>query len=268
MQITLPNLTTRAKRRSVAAEATPGRVADEPLEQLLRRYGRRRTLAVRDQIVERCRPVVEGMARSLCLRLPRCVDVQDLIHAGMCGLMRAIEKYEPSRCDQFLPFLRIRARGAMLDELRGMDFLPRQHRRRLRERERAMEQLRQELAREPSDGELAAALGISLQALQTASIETRSQPWAEGWDAGDGDSDALDRLPDGSLESPLEALDRRDLLQKIQDCLQPIEWQVLQLHYLEGLSGKDIARRLRLSASRICQIHVRVVDRLKERLGN
>src|SRR5262245_23487811 len=103
-------------------------------EELLRRYRRRRSVLLRDQLVEQQRRTVAAMARRLASRLPPCVDEQDLVHAGIWGLMQAIDKFEPQRCEQFATFMRIRVRGAMLDELRNMDFLPRLYRRRLRER--------------------------------------------------------------------------------------------------------------------------------------
>lgn len=247
----------RSERRSV----------DATIQRLVEQYGRRRAVALRNQIVERCRPVVEAMARTMALRVPRCVDAQDLLHSGMWGLMQAIDSYRPARCDQFMAFMRIRVRGAMLDELRGMDYLTRQQRRRLRQREQAMAELRQELAREPSDAELAAAMGVSHSALRQSYRDgVRARQLTGDAEAGEH-LDLLDRLADEAGESPSEAIERKELLAKIRAILRPVEWKVLQLHYLEGMSGKEVARRLRLSASRICQIHVRVVDRLKERLA-
>jgi RNA polymerase sigma factor for flagellar operon FliA len=238
------------------------------LEELLQCHRRRRSIALRNQIIERCREVVETMARTLAYRLPPSVDPQDLVHAGIWGLMQAVEKYEPTRCDQFVAFMRIRVRGAMIDELRNMDFLPRLYRRRLRDREQALSRLRLELLREPSSAELAAELGVSPDELQRA---YQNKPQVQGGQgsqpAGGEDVDnLLEHLTDQAVESPIEVIDRQDLLDKIRDSLRPVEWKVLQLHYLEGMSGKEVARRLRLSASRICQIHGRVMDRLKSRL--
>lgn len=237
-------------------------------EELLRRYRRRPTVRVRDLLVERHRQIVESMARSLMRRLPPSVDSQDLVHAGIWGLMQALEKFEPQRSDQFSTFMRIRVRGAMLDELRNMDFLPRLYRRRLRHREAALQRLRAELLREPLDVELAEELGVTVETLQRSYARR-----GEVHNVSRGDSpengrgwDGLDLLVDDETESPIEAISRQEMMAKIRDNLEPIEWKVLQLHYLEGMSGKEVARRLRLSASRICQIHLRVLSRLKTRL--
>jgi RNA polymerase sigma factor for flagellar operon FliA len=179
--------------------------------------------------------------------------------------MQAIDVYEPSRCDQFQAFMRIRVRGAMLDELRNMDFLPRLFRRRVRERNEVRARMRMELEREPTDSELAAALGITEVALlrRCEPNVLRALPAGE-----EGAEDRFEQLADDAVESPIEAITRQELIERIRISLDPVEWRVLQLHYLEGLNGKQVARRLRLSASRICQIHGRVLERLKLRLSS
>lgn len=250
---------------SDAAASSDAAGGHELTEDLLRRYRRRGSTALRDQVVERHREIVESMARGLAQRLPPSVDAQDLVHAGMWGLMQAIATYEPARCDQFSAFMRIRVRGAMLDELRHMDFLPRLFRRRLRERSEAVVRLRSVLEREPSDAELAAELGVS-----EAVLWQRYESWSgRACTSGEGaDGDRMEQLTDDDIESPIEAITRQELLQMIRQSLGPIEWKVLQLHYLEGMTGKQVARRLRLSASRICQIHGQVLDRLKAQLAS
>jgi RNA polymerase sigma factor for flagellar operon FliA len=243
------------------------------VSRLLRRYRSRPTIRNRNLIVERFRPQVELTARALAARLPRCVDVHDLVHAGIWGLLQAIESFRPERGRPFPSFMRMRVRGAMLDELRNMDYLPRLYRQLLRDREHARAALRLRFDRDPNDAELAAELGVSEARLRrvTATIEPFDALRLRGAqgsdDAGEGVAGTIDSLPDLDLESPIEALNRRDLLAKIESSLQPIEWKVLELHYFEGLSGKEVARRLRLSASRICQIHGRVLSRLKSRLA-
>lgn len=237
----------------------------ESTEDMLRRYRRRQSMTLRDRVVERHRGLVEGMARMLASRLPPTVDAQDLVHAGMWGLMQAIATYEPERCDRFTAFMRIRVRGAMLDELRSMDYLPRLIRRRLRQCNDALVRLRATLHREPSRDELAAELGITTEALARWMANAGMKALGTG---PDGDTDAfVDEIVDEDLESPIEPIARAELLQLVRAALQPVEWKVLQLLYLEGMTGKQAARRLRLSPSRVCQIHGRVLDRLKSQLA-
>jgi len=224
---------------------------------------------MRNRLVERYRGIVESVAFSMAARLPSSVDVQDLVHAGMWGLMQAIENYEHERGIQFLTFMRIRVRGAMLDELRNLDFLPRLVRRRKRAFDAAETRLRETLLREPSDAELAEALGVPESTLWkrfSPAPPVRGQRRRDLRLEGGG-TDGLDDLVDEHVESPLDALDRQEMVEMIRASLQPIEWKVLELHYLDGLSGKEVARRLRLSASRICQIHGRVLSKLKARLA-
>ena len=255
-----------ARETAVARSPNAGRArrgAEESTEDLLRRYRLRGSSALRHRVVERHRDQVVSMAHGLATRLPRSVDAQDLVHAGMWGLMQAIASYEPDRCDRFQAFMRIRVRGAMLDELRNLDFVPRLLRRRLRERNTVRARLCMELEREPTESELAAALGIS----ETALLR-RCEPslWRiERGDDGDAEEDRCESLADDGVESPIEALTRRELLELIRASLDRVEWRVVQLYYLEGLNGKQVARRLRLSPSRICQLHARVLEKLKER---
>ena len=233
-------------------------------EQLLERYRLRRSRAILNEVVERHRSVVESMAYTLVTKLPRNVDVQDLAHAGMWGLLQAISSFEPERCNSFEAFMRQRVRGAMLDELRHMDFLPRLFRRRVRERDAASARLRMELEREPTNSELADELGISEDALLRCpeSKVIRSVHWREH----ESDEDHFEHLPDEAIESPIDVITRQELLELVRKNLDPIEWKVLKLHYLDGLTGREVARRLHLSASRICQIHVAVLGRLKQQL--
>lgn len=266
---------TKSSSRSSSRNGSMRLVDRAPVktESLWARYRRTRSDRARNLLVERYRGIVEGMAMAMAARLPSSVDVQDLAHAGMWGLMQSVEHFEPERGINFLAFMRIRVRGAMQDELRTMDYLPRLVRHRHRALHAAEQKLRETLRREPSDAELAAVLGVSEADLwrrycSALPAEISHQQMRGPADGNDGSSeDFLEDLVDEQHENPIEVIDRREMLEKIQASLQPIEWKVLRLHYLEGMSGKDVARRLRLSASRICQIHGRVLSKLKSRLG-
>jgi len=241
-------------RRGGAKAAVP---AVERGDGLLARYRRRPSVRLRNLLIERYRGMVEAMAQTLAQRLPASVDRQDLVHAGIWGLIRALNAYRPDRGATFVGFMRVRVRGAMIDELRHSDRLARMQRQHARRRDAALESLRARLQREPSDAELAQELGVSERGYRLRfSAEVAPQR-----------VDAADELPDAAAECPSDPADRADLLRRIQACLPPIEWRVLHLHYIEGLTGKEVARKLRLSPSRVCQIHVRVLSRLKAKLG-
>ena len=261
--------TTRAGGDAVLARAEASAAPRMDVEDALRRYRHRKSPRLRDQVVAELHATVDSMARRLSSRLPPSVDLHDLVHAGVSGLIQAIESYDPQRCDQFAAFAKIRIRGAMLDELRNMDSLPRPYRRRQREREAAVLRLRAELQREPSDAELAQALGVTMEDLQRLYAKKGEQHSAGGpVDEEAGATDAMDLLAGEGGDAPFELASQKELVAKIQESLDPIEWKVLQMHYLEGMTGRDIARRLRLSASRICQIHGRVLDRLKQQMAD
>src|SRR5262245_3626932 len=210
------------------AEAGPSarrRIGADTTEEWLRRFRMTGWHARFARVVERHRSTVEAMASSLATRLPPSVDARDLVHAGLWGLMQAIHSYEPARCDQFSAFMRIRVRGAMLDELRHLDFLPRLSRRRVRERDQVRARLRMELA---------AALGITEAALLRRCEPALLRPVRT---ADEGGEDHVDQLADDGIEPPIEAITRQEQIDLIRSSLDPVEWQVLELHYLEGLTG-------------------------------
>lgn len=264
-----PETTDRPEDARRAARGARSPSARPSSEELLVRYRKKPGSALRNELIERHRPEVEAMARALATRLPRSVDIGDLTHAGLWGLVQSIDKFRADHGSPFRPFMRPRVRGAMLDELRNMDFLPRLYRQRARDLDEAATRLGERLGREPSDAELAAELGVTEARLRSTYSRRRDLPPREGMrDAPVEAGDPFDRLADDEIESPIEALNRRDLLAKIESSLQPIEWTVLRLHYLEGLSGKEVAEHLRLSTARICQIHLRVLSRLKVRFAS
>jgi RNA polymerase sigma factor for flagellar operon FliA len=259
-------LGSKVAAKSGARSKTARRVPTS--EEWLAQYRRRPTNRLRDALLERHRPEVESIARALAARLPRSVEVEDLVHAGMWGLMQAIEKFRAELGSPFRPFMRPRVRGAMLDELRNLDFLPRLWRRRARALDSATSELRAVLGREPNDHELAQRLGTSEAWLARARTRVHEGPIDFGGRFDSGlEGDPLDAVPDEHLTSPIEQLDRQDLLAMIEASLQPVEWKVLQMHYFQGLSGKEVAQALRLSPARICQIHGTVLSRLKQRFA-
>jgi RNA polymerase sigma factor for flagellar operon FliA len=239
--------------------APPAQPLRDGGENLLARYRKRPSTRLRNQLIERYRGMVEAMANTLAQRLPASVDPQDLAHAGVWGLIQSLAAYRPERGATFVGFMRARVRGAMLDELRMMDVLPRTLRQRQRRRDHLTERLRAELGRDPTVAELAAGLGMTERRyhLRYAML----QPQAPG----EVDPDSLE-LPQPSEPELGDRLEQLELLQQIEASLEPTEWHVLRLHYLDGLTGKEIARRLRLSPARVCQIHGRVLARLRAKL--
>ncbi|MEZ5987944.1 MAG: sigma-70 family RNA polymerase sigma factor [Planctomycetota bacterium] len=251
--------------------AAPEDLSSEQLFKLFQDTG---DTAWRDALVERHLPQVLELARALQVRLPRSVHLEDLCNAGYWGLLRSLETYDPEK-GGFRVYLRIRVQGAMVDELRAMDWLPKLLRARIEHRNRVSERLRSELGREPTENELATELDVDLDRYRRSyPKEAPTVAWniLEGEDREQGG-------PDGKIVSlglrgreahgddhPLNPMYRRELIARIQDLCTETEWSLVELHYFRGLKLREVAEELHLSPARICQIHGRVLQRLKERL--
>jgi len=215
-------------------------------------------------------PLVRRMAHHLAARLPSSVQIDDIIQAGMIGLMDAAARFEESQGNQFETYATQRIRGAMLDELRSNDWLPRSTRKSLRRIESAMHKLEQRLGRAPSEIELAQELGVPLGEYQSLLQEARGYELLHLEDfSRDDDDDFLERnLPD-DRENPFErykdARFRAALVEAIEH-LPEREKLLMGLYYEQELNFKEIAAVLEVSESRICQLHSQAVARLRTKL--
>ena len=215
-------------------------------------------------------PLVRRMAHHHAARLPSSVQIDDIIQAGMIGLMDAAARFEESQGNQFETYATQRIRGAMLDELRSNDWLPRSTRKSLRRIESAMHKLEQRLGRAPSEIELAQELGVPLGEYQSMLQEARGYELLHLEDfSRDDDDDFLERnLPD-DRENPFErykdARFRAALVEAIEH-LPEREKLLMGLYYEQELNFKEIAAVLEVSESRICQLHSQAVARLRTKL--
>jgi RNA polymerase sigma factor for flagellar operon FliA len=215
-------------------------------------------------------PLVRRMAHHLAARLPSSVQIDDIIQAGMIGLMDAAARFEESQGNQFETYATQRIRGAMLDELRQNDWLPRSTRKSLRRIETAMHRLEQRLGRAPTEVELAKELNVPLAEYQSMLQEARGYELLHLEDfSRDDDDDYLERnLPD-DRENPFErykdARFRGALVAAIEQ-LPEREKLLMGLYYEQELNFKEIAAVLEVSESRICQLHSQAVARLRTKL--
>lgn len=226
-----------------------------------------------EESVLRHLPLVQTVVDRVAAHLPPHVDRDDLFHAGVIGLIDALTKFDPTRDNAFSTYAVLRIRGAVIDELRARDWVPRGARERARAYQQAVAELSQRLGRLPRDEELAERLGVAVGML--AEIEAQSTLAAQvSFDAPVGEDGALgDSLArqDDELADPgrhLEADDRRRLLVKMLATLSEQERLVVKLYYFENLMMKEIAAILGVTESRICQIHARVMGVLRARFGN
>jgi len=239
------------------------------LDRLWRSYWKRPTDEARNRLVEEYQSLIRDVVRRFGARLPRTVDRGDLQTAANVGLMRAIESYDPSRNVRFEAYADMRIRGALLDELRTEDWLPRPWRQRVELQKRAIEHLRSGLGREPCDEEVSDEMGIS--PADYALFFGLGLPGApSGWVPSDGSGEAssgLDAVPDPRGGAPGERLTQEELLRLVAQRLTELEYRIVYLKYWEELPMREIGELTQLSESRVCKIHARLLERLKDRLG-
>lgn len=246
------------------------RVPDGDNETLTRLWGEYREyerIEARNALVEYYRPHSVRVARKVKARLPRSVEIGDLESAGDVGLIQAIQSFDPTRGVPFEAFCEHRVRGAILDELRRHDWLPRPVRNRLNKRKGLTEDLRKELGREPTEEETAKALGISLEDYHRDYGSGKDTPVLAGGKRGDdGEGDGtLDFYEDPREFAPDTDAHARELLELISQTLDEEAREILFMRFFLEYSLKEIGEDRNISQSRVSKILGRIMDRLKER---
>jgi RNA polymerase sigma factor FliA len=246
------------------------RACESSIEDLWQKYLRTRKRFYKDRLVEAYMPLVRSVAEQLAMRLPRTVDEDDLRGAGVFGLFKAIENFDPERNVKFETYCRLRTRGAMIDHLRQQDWIPREARNRGSRLAEVIADMREKLGRDPTDLELARRLRLSLEALREALGELRfgsmvSLTPAEDEDGTQHEEPTGPQFVDQQGE-PSEILHRREIFEVVARELTDVEKRLVHAYYFEGLTLKAIGKKEGISESRVCQIHGRMLDRLAERL--
>ncbi|HSI95209.1 MAG: RNA polymerase sigma factor FliA [Methylophilaceae bacterium] len=213
--------------------------------------------------------LVKRLAYQLAARLPSSVQVDDLVQAGMMGLLDALNFYEESHGAQFETYATQRIRGAMLDELREADWAPRSVRKHAREIEKAIHRLEQELGKAPAEQQIADKLGVSLAEYQQMLADSRGHQLVhyEDFENDDGESVAFNLADD--RPSPFQLLQdesmRASLVQAITE-LPEREKMVMAMYYQEDLNLKEVGAVLGVSESRVCQLHSQAILRLRSKM--
>ena len=227
-------------------------------------------LTDKEQCIKEYAPLVKRIAHHLMLRLPSSVAVDDIIQAGMIGLLDAAGRYDELRGAQFETFAAQRIRGSMLDELRQADWMPRSLRRDMRRIETAMSKLQQRMGRTPSESEVAQELEMPLTEYQQMLFESRGAQLVYYEDFhNEGDEDFFDRYDFDSDADPLTLLQDghfRDALIKAIDNLPERERMLMGMHYEQELNLREIGEVMGVSESRVCQLHSQAVARLRSML--
>lgn len=260
-----PGAVRSSTRAQGAVLATP--IAEQrALDRLWRAYRRRADDRARNLLVEHYQPLLVEMIRRFAMRLPRSFDRGDLTTAANVGLMAAICGFDPTRGVRFEAYCDLRVRGALLDELRTQDWLPRPWRARLELQKRTLERLRSASDREPLDDEVASAMQMPLDEYRHIfGFGLLDAPVGVVTDTDGDTTPGLEVLPDTHHDAPGEKLSRDELLRLVAQRLTGQEYRLVYLKYWEELSMREIGEMMRISESRVCKIHMRLLERLKDR---
>jgi RNA polymerase sigma factor FliA len=216
-------------------------------------------------------PLVRRLAHQMIAKLPANVEVDDLIQVGMMGLSDALTRFDVAQGVQFETFATQRIRGAMLDELRGNDWMSRGDRRHQRTIETAVHKLEQKLGRAPSEGEIASELGMKLTDYQELLGKVRGTQlvYLEDMSGDEGDEDFLDRHVADAEANPLARLSDRKMREALVAAIENLperEQYVMSMYYEHDMNLKEIAAVLGVTESRVCQLHSQSIARLRSRL--
>lgn len=255
---------TRPPRKSTgpAPERAEGGAVVDPWEGLSR-----------DEIILKYAPLVKYVVGRISMKLPPSVDLDDLFQAGILGLIDAVSKFEPERGYKFPTYAEFRIRGAILDELRAMDWVPRAVRHASTQLEEAYHALESTLGRPAEDAEVANHMGITLEEFHLHLDSVRSISIISFDDLrpnNDEDSrDILEVLADPSVEDPVETLGLQELRNALGQAIASLpekERLVVTLYYYEELTMSEIGELLKLTESRISQLHSKAALRMRARI--
>jgi RNA polymerase sigma factor for flagellar operon FliA len=227
---------------------------------------------LRNRLVEQYLPLVKYNGERIWARLPEGVELDDLVSAGIFGLMDAIDAFDLSRGVKFETYCVPRIRGAMLDELRTMDWVPRLVRSKASKLNEAMKTLEARLGRQPSEQELAEHMQISLAELEKMVLDASAVNLIslnKKWYETDSYKDVreIDILEDKKGEDPTRRIQKNDLMRLVTKGLNRNERLIIILYYYEELTMKEIGATLDLSESRVSQMHSSIMQRLQGQLG-
>ncbi len=251
-------------------EVSPAQAAlNKEADQLWGLYKANPTDQLRNRLIERYMFLVRSRAERVWARLPDGIELDDLISSGTVGLIDAITSYDPERGVRFEYFCLTRIEGAMLDELRSMDWVPRMVRSKASKLNETYKTLELQLGHKPTDQEVADHLGIPAEELRQLFAETHSvniTSLDKSWSENDGSKEVreIDILADRKSEDPTERLAKVDLIRSFTKGLTKTERLIVILYYYENMTMREIGATLELSESRVSQMHSAIVERIKK----
>ncbi len=247
----------------------------ESIEQLWEEYKQTRSPQARERLIVHYSPLVKYVAGRVATGLPSNIEQADLVSYGIFGLIDAIDKFDPSRSVKFETYAISRIKGAIIDELRAVDWVPRSVRAKARAVEKAYAKLEARLMRTPTNAEVAAEMGISEKELQAVfnqisfvGLVALDEVLGGGGDRGES-ATLGDTIPDKAM-GPMAAFEVEEMKQLLVSAINRLgdrEKIVLTLYYYEGLTLAEIGQVLGVTESRVCQIHTKAVIQLRSKLA-
>jgi RNA polymerase sigma factor for flagellar operon FliA len=216
-------------------------------------------------------PLVRRLAHQMIAKLPANVEIDDLIQVGMIGLHDAFGRFDTDQGVQFETFATQRIRGAMLDELRGSDWMSRGNRRQQREIEAAVHKLEQQFGRAPQESEIAKEMGVTLTEYQDTLTKVRGTQlvYLEDMSGDEGGDEFLDRHVANEEANPLSQLQDHRMREALVEAIKKLperEQYVMSMYYEHDMNLKEIAAVLGVTESRVCQLHSQSIARLRVKL--
>jgi RNA polymerase sigma factor for flagellar operon FliA len=243
------------------------------IKQVWEQFHKTRDDQHRNLLMEHYRDLVKYCAERLHSKLPGKVELDDLISAGMFGLMDAIDAFDPTRGVKFETYCSPRVKGSILDELRSMDWVPRLVRSRAHQLAKATHSLETHLGRRPTEEEIAEKLNVNMEEFDKLQRDANAASQVSlntKYNDGDGEKDIreIDVIKDEKSENPVTEAQKRDLKSLLTKGLTRAERLIIVLYYYEEMTMKEIGATLDLSESRVSQMHSSIVARLKAQMNS
>ena len=245
---------------------------DAARKRLWEDYARLKTPDLRDKLILEYAPLVKVVAGRLSMYLGYNVEYEDLVSYGVFGLIDAIDKFDRNKEVKFETYASLRIRGAILDQIRKMDWIPRTIRQRQKQIDTAMKELEQRNGRPPTDAELAAYMGIS----EDEFLDWQNQVKADNIISlneyvEQGNDISSEKSISSGFDTPESVIEKSELKEMLEEALELLtdkEKKVILLYYYEELTLKEISRVLEVSESRISQLHTKALQKMKTKMGN
>lgn len=262
-----------ANSKNNGAAPTAAQAASTALLKKYKEEPSKLTAQQKDKLIMEYAPLIKFIAQKIAVRLPANIELDDLISSGVIGLMDAIEKYDPTRDNKFKTYAEFRIRGSILDELRAQDWVPRSVRDKSKMLDRALIELEAQLGRNATDEEIADRLGVSMDEFhdllnQVKPVSLLSIDDSATFSNVDKKS-ILNLLESCKLSNPFNQLNIKSVKDIVATAIEDLPERqrlVLSLYYYEDLNLKEIGRVLRVTESRVSQLHAQAIARLRAKL--